>query len=44
MQSDLSNFPWYDTEGRVPRINDRLFSVGDGLSTDSTSSITQSDV
>lgn len=36
---ELSEFPTYDTEGTIPRLNNRLFSVGDGLSTDLGSDI-----
>jgi len=31
--SSLENFPTYDTDGTIPKINDPLFSVGYGLST-----------
>ena len=36
-----TNFPTYVTDGAIPRINNRLFSVGDGLSTDSNSIVVE---
>ena len=30
----MGNFPSYETDGVIPRLSERKFSVGDGLSTE----------